>query len=196
MNAKELKYLSLFEQMCKGDFLTEAVAKKSFTSFLNLDFSLALDVWDYVCSAHEEEVANSEQTSALFGGIILDMFYKKGMQKTVKALADLPSVRRAVFSYSPEADKGVPFNILVDLLSNNKTDPAEDIFKCVVKNERIAYGPFMKELLERVFIEILKKNPSKKLEMSRKLATLLLSYVSKIKTDERAMLEQRIRERM
>ena len=54
----------------------------------------------------------------------------------------------------------------------------------------------MKELLERVFIEILKKNPSKKLEMSRKLATLLLSYVSKIKTDERAMLEQRIRERM
>ena len=84
----------------------------------------------------------------------------------------------------------------MDLLSNNKTDPAEDIFKCVVKNERIAYGPFMKELLERVFIEILKKNPSKKLEMSRKLATLLLSYVSKIKTDERAMLEQRIRERM
>ena len=75
-----------------------------------------------------------------------------------------------------------------------KTAPAEEFFKCLVKNERIAYGPFMKTLLERVFIELMKKNPAKKMEMPRKLGTLLLAYIAKIKTDEKAMLEQRVRE--
>ena len=32
--------------------------------------------------------------------------------------------------------------------------------------------------------------------MSRKLSALLLNYIAKIKTDERAMLEQRIKELM
>ena len=53
----------------------------------------------------------------------------------------------------------------------------------------------MKRVLEQVFVELLKKNPAK-IEMSKKLSTLLLTYIRNIKTDERAMLEQRIREIM
>ena len=78
----------------------------------------------------------------------------------------------------------------------NKTDVAEEYFKCLVKNERIAYGPFMKEVLERLFIEILKKNPAKRVEMSRKLSSLMTTYIGKIKTDERSMLAQRVKETM
>lgn len=196
MNAKQLKFYSLFEDMSKADVLLDATAKKFMTSFLNLDFALALDVWDYVCTAHEGKLAQSKETAETYGSVVLDMFVKKGAPKTVKAINDLPAVRKAVYQYALVPDGGTAFGILVDLLSANKTDAADEIFKCLVKNERIEYGPLLKAVLERLFIEILKKNPSKKIEMSRKLSALLLSYVQKIKTDERAMLEQRIRETM
>ena len=196
MNAKELKYTSILESTFKDDFLTEAVAKKSFTSLLNLDFALAQNLWEYVCTAYESDLAKNEEVATVYGDIIFNAFYTKGAPKTVKALTDIPALRRAVFTYSPKADRGNAFGIMVDLLVGNKTVPADDIFKCLVKNERINYGPFMKELLERLFIELMKKSATKKLELSRKLGTLLLTYVSKIRTEERAMLEQRIRERL
>lgn len=196
MNAKQLKFLSVFEEMSRAGFTDEATVKKHFPAVLRLDFALALDLWDYICSAYENDLAASKDVAALLGGTVADMFYKQAAQKTVKALADLPSVRRAVYQYSPRAGEGVAFGILVDLLSANKTDAADDLLKCLLKNGDVPYGPTMKKLLERVFIELMKKNPAKKMEMPRKLATLLLSYVSKIKTDEKAMLEQRIRETM
>lgn len=196
MNAKELKYTSILESTFKEDFLTEPVAKKSFTSLLNLDFAFAQNFWEYVCTSYESKLNASEEVAVLYGEKIFNSFYSKGAPKTVKAIADIPAIRRAVYTYSPCADRGNAFGILVELLVANKTAPADDIFKCLIKNERIKYGPFMKELLERLFIELLKKSATKKLELSRKLGTLLLTYVSKIKTDERAMLEQRIRERM
>lgn len=194
MTPKQLKFLSLFEAMSKADSLAEANVKKHLTSFINHDYALALDVWDYLASTREQTLASDKEAAQTIGAAALDLFYKKAAQKTVKAISDLPAVRRAVYQYSPSAGTGTAFNILVDLLSANKTDAADDILKCLVKNERIKYGPTLKTALERLFIEILKKNPSKKLEMPRKLSQLLLAYVAKIKTDERAMLEQRIRE--
>ena len=196
MNPKQLKYHSLFEQMAQSDPMTEASAKKFLPQFMTLDFQLALDVWDYLCTTREELLMKDKNAGLLLGDNALDLFYRKSAPKPVKCLFETPAVRRAVFQYSPTANDGIAFNALVDVLVANKTAYAEEAFKCLVKNERIAYGPFMKALLERVFIEILKKSTSKKLEMNRKLAALLLTYIGKIKTDERAMLEQRIRETM
>ena len=194
MNAKQLKYLSVFENMAKADILAEETAKKYFPTLLNLDYALALDVWDYVCTTREEKLAANKELGRIFGGTVFELFYKKGATKTVKAFADAPVLRRTVFQYSPAASEGAAFTLMADLLAANKTDAADEIFKCLVKNDRIAYGPYMKALLERVFIELMKKNPAKRMEMPRKLATLLLTYVAKIRTDERPMLEQRIRE--
>lgn len=196
MNPKQLKYLSLFEQMSQSDPLSDTAIKKFMPAFLNLDYALAAEAWDYLCTTREDKLAADPKAALALGGNVFDMFYKKAAQKAVKTLADLPAVRRAVYQYSPTASENTAFNVMIDLLNSNKTDAAEEIFKCLVKNENIKYGAFMKALLERLFIEILKKNPSKKIEMSRKLSTLLLAYVAKIKTDERAMLEQRIRETM
>lgn len=196
MNPKQLKFLTLFEEMVGADYATDAGLKKHFTAFANLDFAMAVDVWDYLCTTQEPKLAKDEAFGKLMGGKAFDLLYAKNGAKTIKAVYDVPAVRRAVYQYAPVAEGSAPFTVLVDTLVANKTTQGEDIFKCLVKNERTPYGPFMKKLLERVFIEILKKSTSKKLEMPRKLATLLLSYVSKIRTDERAMLEQRIRETM
>ncbi|MCI8458995.1 MAG: hypothetical protein HFE46_04955 [Clostridia bacterium] len=194
MNAKQLKYLSVFENMAKADIASEQTVKKYFPSLLNLDYAFALDTWEYICTDREDKLIKNAELGLLFGGTVFELFYKKAAAKTVKALSDLPVLRRAVFQYCSAADKNAAFSVMVDLLSNVKTAPAEEFFKCLVKNERIAYGPFMKTLLERVFIELMKKNPAKKMEMPRKLGTLLLAYIAKIKTDEKAMLEQRVRE--
>ncbi|MDE7395168.1 MAG: hypothetical protein K2M95_03505 [Clostridiales bacterium] len=196
MNAKQFKYMQIFEQYVQDGLLDEKAAKKHFASLLQLDYPLALDTWDYVCSAYEQELADSEDAGRLLGDTVFALFYEKNAQRTVKALLELPQVRKAVFSYSPAADKGTTFSLLVDALVANKTETAEEYLKCLVKNERIEYGPFMKEVLERLFIEILKKNPSKRVEMSRKLSALMMTYIGKIKTDERAMLLQRVKETM
>ena len=196
MNAKQLKYLQTFAQYVQDGLTDEKATKKHLSSLLQLDYALALDTLDYVCTACEQEIAASEDLGDLFGTAIFTLFYEKNAQRTVKALLELPQVRKAVFSYSPSADKGLAFSLLIDALVGNKTDIAEEYFKCLVKNERIAYGPFMKEVLERLFIEILKKNPAKRVEMSRKLSALMMTYIGKIKTDERAMLAQRIKETM
>ena len=194
MNAKQLKFLSTFEQMCAADPLTETAAKKFFPAFLNIESAMDADVWDYLAKTYENNIAAIRDLGAFFGDNVLDLFYKKAASRVVKIFADAPAVRRVVYQYAPLAADGTAFGILVDLLAGNKTDAADEILKCLVKNERIAYGAFLKAVLERLFIEILKKNPAKKIEMPRKTATLLLTYIAKIKTDERAMLEQRIRE--
>ena len=196
MNSKQLKYLTLFEEMSKADVLSENTAKKYLSSFINLDFTLALDVWDYVCTTRESALNKNEAAAVTWGVNALKAFYAQNAQKTVKALCDNAVVRRAVYQYCNFSTDNEAFNILTDLLLSNKLAPAEEIFKCLVKNERIEYGPFMKNLLERLFIEILKKSSTKKIEMSRKLASLMLTYVGKIKTDEKAMLTQRIKEIM
>ena len=196
MNSKQLKYLTLFEEMSKSDVGSEATAQKYVTAFINLDFSLALDVWDYVCTTRESQMAKNEAIAATWGANALKKFYTQNSQKTLKTLCDNAVVRRAVYQYCAAATENEAFTILTDLLLSNKLVPAEEILKCLVKNERIEYGPFMKNLLERLFIEILKKSASKKIEMSRKLAALMLTYVGKIKTDEKAMLTQRIKEIM
>lgn len=196
MNAKQLKYLTLFEEMSKADPSQEATVKKYLPSLLSLDYALALEAWEYICTTREQQCIKDEKAASVLGGYSLGIFCDKALPKTVKALSDCPAIRRTVYQYSSSVNDGYAFSILVDALLGNKTDYADEIFKCLVRNERIEYGPLMKKLLERLFIEILKKSASKKIEMSRKLSALLLTYVSKIKTDERAMLEQRIRENM
>ena len=180
----------------KTDFLIDKkTLQKSMKGFLDLDYALAVETWDYLVTTRESELINDKKLAATIGEMMFGVFYARASTKCVKAVCDVPSIRRAVYQHSPEAGKGDNFNILVDLLSGGKIDAADEILKCLIKNERIRFGETMKRVLEQLFIELLKKNPAK-IEMSKKLQTLMLTYIKKIKTDERAMLEQRIRETM
>ena len=194
MNAKQLKYLSVFESMAKADVTSADTAKKYFPTLLNLDYALAQDTWEYICTTYEQKIADDGSLGVLFGKTVFNLFYDKASSKAAKTVNDVAAIRRAVYQYTEVSTDGNGFALLVDLAVSGKTTAADEIFKCLVKNDRTPFGPFMKKLLERIFIELMKKNPAKKLEMPRKLATLLLTYVGKIKTDEKPMLTQRIRE--
>lgn len=194
MNAKDLKFLQLFEGFVKTDFLADKnLLTKSVKSFLDLDYLLAINMWDYLASAREIEMSKDTNVANLIGDTIFKAFYDRASTKCVKAITDTPSISRAVYQYSSTAGLGDSFTILTELLVAGKIDYSEDILKNLVKNDKISFGETMKRVLEKVFIELLKKNPAK-IEMSKKLSTLVLTYVKKIKSDERAMLEQRIRE--
>lgn len=194
MNAKQSKYLALFETLCLSKPIDADTVMKHLSPILNLDAGLAVDTWEYLCATREQKIAASDALATYMGVDALDLYYRKLGNKTVKTLVDIPVLRRVVYQYAPFAVGGVAFTILIDAMLAGKADIAEEFFKCLVRNERVTYGAAMKALLERLFIEILKKNPAKRIEMPRKLATMLLTYIAKIKTDERPMLEQRVRE--
>lgn len=197
MNAKQLKFLKQFASLSRVDAVTDEKALfANIKEFLELDYALALDVWEFLTIDKEGTLADDPDVAAVFADKLYAMFLKKNAQRTVKAVTELPSVRRAVFQYSPSAAKGDFFDIAVDFAVANKTQICDEIFKCVSKNDATGttFGAYMKTLVERMFIEILKKSADKKIVMNKKMQALLLSHIAKIKTEEKALLQQRLRE--
>lgn len=197
MNAAQLKFLQMFADFARIDIDDTAAVEKQFKSFLNQDYTRAVDLWDYVLATYEDKLTDPK-AAQFFGEKLYKLFKAKSAPKAQKLLLDDPYVRRAIFQYGTTVGDGEFFNLVVDLCVMNKTAQVEEIFKCVVRNtnSKQTFGAYMQTVIERLFIEILKRSTSKRVEMSRKLSALLLNYIAKIKTDERAMLEQRIKELM
>lgn len=197
MNPKQMKFLKQFASLSRVDAVTDEKAFLSnMKAFLELDFMNAVDVWEYMTTDKEGTLAEDAAVAAVFADKVFDMLAKKNGPRTLKAALDTPSIRRAVFQYSPSADKGTFFDAAVDTAVNAKVAVLDEILKCAAKNTAMqsTFGQYMKHLIERLFIEILKKSPTKQIYLNKKMTTLLLSHISKIKTEERPLLEQRIRE--
>ena len=194
MNAKELKFLELFEEFLQIDIITDKIAlSKSLKKLMDFDYIMAQNVWEYLSSTKEDKLIKDASYASVIGYEFLNLFYAKAAQKCVKSIVDVAAIRRSVFQYNAKASDEKALQILVDLLIANKLPTSDEIFKSLAKNPHIHYGQSIKRILERVFIELLKKNPTK-IIMSAKLADLFLTYIRKIKTEEKAMLEQRIKE--
>ena len=194
MNSKELKFLQLFEKLSKTEVFTDDAARnKLMKQFMDLDFSMAATVWDYLATVYEDKILKDEKISKILGQEFFKMFFEQSETKCAKLLTDEGAVRRAVYQYCSGASGDKPTGIVVELLLGAKVDKAEEFFKCLVKNEKIYYGKTVKSILERLFIELLKKN-HQKLVLNKKVAAMLLTYIGKIKSEEKAMLEQRIKE--
>jgi len=194
MTAKEIKFLELFEEFSKLDLVADKlVVSITLKSFLALDFNMAINVWEFLSATKEDRLAKDDNLAEVVGFEIFNLYFASNSARTIKAIVDSSSIRRAVYQYSKNAGLEKSLQILVDFLLAGKVAIADEIFKVLCKNTRIHYGQAMKRILERVFIELLKKNPNK-IEMNKKLADLFLVYIAKIKTEERAMLEQRIKE--
>ena len=195
MNAKELKFLELFEQFVRIDIAADKLALGKFmTKFMNLDYQMAINVWEYLATVRESKLASDEKLADILGFELFNQFYTVAAVKCAKAIAEVGAIRRAVYQYTKRAGEENALTILVESSVTNKLDATEEMLKCLVKNPRIHYGQTLKRALERINVELLKKNAGKA-TLPKKLADLFLVYVGKIKTDEKAMLVQRIKER-
>ncbi|MCL2847358.1 MAG: hypothetical protein FWE13_01230 [Firmicutes bacterium] len=194
MNSKEIKFLELFEEFSKIDIVNDKSSfSKSLKKFLDFDYALAVDLWEYLSNSKEEKLIKDEKFATAIGFDFFNQFYAKASIKCIKTINDNASIRRSVYQHAKEANDEKALQIIVDLIVAGKLPQADEIFKGLTKNTRIHYGQAIKKILEKVFIELLKKNPNK-VVMSQKQADLFLNYIGKIKTEEKAMLEQRIKE--
>jgi len=166
---------------------------KLIKQFMDLDYAMASNVWDYLATVYEDKMTRDEKISKVLGGEFFKLFFERAELKCIKLLIDESAIRRAVYQYCGHASENKQTGIVIELLVGAKVLKAEEIFKCLVKNEKIHYGKTLRTILEKMFISLLKKNPQK-LILNKKVAELLLTYIRKIKTEEKAMLEQRIKE--
>ncbi|MCL2798176.1 MAG: hypothetical protein FWD58_09025 [Firmicutes bacterium] len=196
LNAKGLRYFELFEAFLRIDIESDKIGcAKAVRNLLDLDYAAAVDIWEYMATTREEKFANNEKLADAVCFDFFNQFYARASSKCIKAATEIPVLRRAVLQHSKKACTENSLTMLSDLLISLKLLPSEDILKCVLKNEKTHYGKTLKSIVERVFADLLKKNPAR-IQMPKPLAELLLTYIRKIKTDERALLEQRIKEIM
>ncbi|MDE5563192.1 MAG: hypothetical protein K2J01_06585 [Clostridiales bacterium] len=195
MNTKQIKQYEILSEFFNSDMLKQAAVDKYFGAMLNLDYGAAEDLWEFMLIRNDADLKNLV-FAKLYVDRIYELFLKANAAKVQKTLIDRPVVNRAVFSFSPTADKGELFTMVINLLVANKVDIVDGIFKNVIKNEAMksSFGQYMLEFLDKFFIEMMKKNAQRKVELNRKQSTLLMSYAQKVKGNEKAMLIQRIKE--
>lgn len=195
MVAKQVKHYEILSEFFNSDMLKAAAVDKYFGALLKLDFTLAEDLWEFMLIRNDADLKNNAFAS-LYVDRVFKLFFAENAQRASKTVVDRAVICRAVFAFSPTADEGELFELAVSLLVSNKTETVDGLFKHLSKNEAMksSFGAYMVKFLDRFFIEMTKKNASRKVELNRKQSTLLMSYVQKVKGDEKPLLVQRIKE--
>ena len=172
-----------------------AAVEKYFGAMLKHDYTLAEDLWEFMLVRYDSDLKNSA-VAALYIDRVFSLFNSFNESKSIKTVIDRPVISNAVFRFSPSAADGALFAIPINLLVAGKVDAVDAIFKLVAKNEAMkpSFGKYMIAFLDRFFIEMMKKNAQRRVELNRKQQTLLMSTVQKVHGDERAMLIQRVKE--
>lgn len=197
MNAKQVKHYEILSEFFGSDIVKQAVVDKYFNQLLKLDYSLAEDLWEYMLIRNDADLKNSA-VAALYIDRVFSLFMSANSAKALKTIVDRPVISRAVFQFSPTADKGELFSAPINLLVANKVDVVDGILKLVSKNEAMkpSFGGYMINYLDKFFIEMMKKNAQRRVELNRKQSTMLMGQVQKVRGDEKAMLVQRVKEVM
>jgi len=195
MNAKQIKYYEILSEFFASDMLKTAAVDKYFGAMLKLDYTAAEELWEFMLIRNDADLKNSAVT-ALYIDRVYSLFTAAGATKALKTVTDNPVISRAIFQFSPSAADGELFMLPVNLLVSGKVDIVDGILKLVSKNTvmNMTFGQYMVKFLDRFFIEMMKKNAQRKVELNRKQATFLTSVVQKVRGDERAMLIQRVKE--
>lgn len=197
MNAKQIKHYEILSDFFAADMLKQAVVDKYFSNLLKLDYSFAEDLWEFMLIRNDADLKKAP-VAALYIDSVFRMFYASSSKNALKTVIDNDTVERAVFTFSPSVADGELFDLAVNMLVSNKIDVVDGILKFVSKNEAMAcsFGGYMIKFLDKYFIELTKKNAQRKVELGRKQSALLMTYVQKVKGDEKAMLVQRVKEVM
>ena len=194
MNAKQIKFLQLYENLCKLNYFGDPnILAKFFDNLLALDYVIAVDMWEYFISVYEPMIASNNKLSKLFGEDLLTAFLKNNEVRTVRLLNDNDPVRRMVYQYGTATSTGPAFDNCVNLFAAYKLDQAEILFRYLSKNPRIKFGPLLKSVMEKGFEQIKQKTGAAP-KLPRKFSAMLSGYIAKVKTGERTLLVQYLKE--
>lgn len=194
MTAKEIKYMGLLKKyFTAGVNRDEAEYVAAMTAALNFDYNAAVTLWEYALVECDAKMFDKEYARVL-ADVTETVFEKKNASRLAKTIIENTYVCNAIYRWSRTAlSRKEPIGYLVTLLAGGKTEDAEEIMKCALKNANCSFGAFLLAVVDRVIIELLKKNA--KNPMPKKVSTLILAYADKIKGgEEKALIYQRIRE--
>lgn len=193
MTAKEIKYMGLLKRyFAAANSRDEREYAAVMEAAIDFDYPSAVRLWEYALLECESKMSDKNYARVLCDETEA-VFEKNNAARLARTIADSPTVRAALYRYSfTSLSRPEPIGYLVSAVVSGKTDEAEDIMKCALKNADGRFGEFLLAAVERVIIELIKKNA--KNPMPKKISALLLSYADKIKGAEKALIYQRIRE--
>lgn len=200
MNTKQKAILDLVFELSSHDYITSPLnVKIFFDKILAVGLGEAVEYYCYLTAKHQNDYSKHEQFAiTLCDGAFIQMFKKEG-QRALKALGDDPEFLRSVYTYSGAAADGELLEYLLNAVYSQKFERAQDIMKALMKNKRIdGFGQAMKALADGIITEAFRRagKEGKKASLPRNVSAFLLENAQKIKSTERAVVEQRIKEIM
>jgi hypothetical protein len=163
------------------------------------DVSEAFTMWEFLLIRQEKKLPSSPSAVDMFVRRPLEFFTEKN-PRTAKIVLETPMFQKAVYLYLPEPVAAIPLDIVVSGMLGGKLAESEEILRYLLRNTaaKKSYGAHMKIIIEKLYLELLKKQggATKKVNLPKKLYTLLSTYVKKITGPEKALLEQRLKEVM
>lgn len=192
MNTKSYKFYKGIFDLAKKDYINEPASVKSFMeNTLDFDYDVAAELWDYLITDAAASKAPPAAAARALGDIVLESFLKRNVQKTYKCVTENETIAGALYSM-PDKPAETSKKLLIYFIMGAKFEEADFILKAMQKGPR--YGAAMKELLESLFEETKKKTGGVKAVIPKKTAQFLLTHTAKIRSAERALIEQRIKE--
>jgi len=180
-------YKDLFEFAASDYRNSPQICEKFFKKTIEFDFGIAFELWEYIVISQAKNV----YAYRIFGPNIFKLFHAANAQKTRAGIVGSAELRELVFVKDPKAADGAAFDAALFFLVALRVDEADTVLNAIAKN--VNYGPTFKKLLEKMF-EALKAKNDGKVVLTRKMSDLLLSHARAVKTAERAVIEQRIKE--
>lgn len=164
------------------------------TELAAFDYGAAVTVWEFFLTESDSALGRSD-----YAELLIDKTEKLmenvSASKFVRALSESAALRGAIYRRSATAlTRSETIGYEVQFVLGGKFSESEDVLKNAMKNNGGAeYGKFLAAVVDRIIIELVKKNPAKP-SFPKKLATHILEYADKIKGPEKALIAQRIRE--
>lgn len=198
MTAKQLRFYQILKSVNTLNFFTDN--KKLLDCIkqaIALDYYAAIELWEFLILDNEEKLTKDIPLASVICDKIAEVFESKAGAKYAKTITENPAICAAAYQYSPSCFvREESINLIAGYLASAKTEQAGDILSCAYKNtsNKVSLGDFMKAVIEKLYIEMLKKSSDGKIRLSRKVLEQLLDYVGKLKGPEKALLTQRLKE--
>jgi hypothetical protein len=195
MDAKQLKFLQLFSELSRIPTLEPDSLARGIAPIIKLDFGYGIDVWEYYARAYDDTIAANLALSTYFGNDLLAVFYEQSPPKTIATLTDVDSIAKLVLCHNPLVQSGLVLDIVLSSISGGKLELAEFCLSHLQKNTHIQFDAYIKTVVEHMIRDAIRKaEGNRKVQLPKKQTALLLSFIQRLRGQNKSMLEQRIKE--
>jgi hypothetical protein len=183
---KALTEIALFNVEIHPQIFTETMSHA-----LNYDFDTAVNLWEYLLEKYEKVFCVVKNANTALSTDTLKLFYDKSLTKTLKMLSENAVIKKYLLTLSNAAFDEVIKNTVAQAIMGNRTENADEFLKFLCRHEE--FGKIMIDILVIIREKLLLKD-SKTLRLTNKQATYLNAFAAKIKTSDKAVVLQRIKE--